>query len=630
MTRRISIKYKFLALTGIIVLLAIGCYTLLAISLFNEDKNAYVYDTNSSIVDNLASETRSEFVQYIKILKLCGMTLDRNTASGPDRDRLLQAILDNQEEFAELIIMESKGQKKNGEPLFEASPLHLVSSEFVTTAGLAAADLKEMLRQSPPEFMKLSAENILLENLLVKGKVPLLRLGIRLKSALGADRHYYIFASLRQADRFSRFARSIVYTTYLTNSYGELFAHSRPEMVLKKQSVLDLTWIRDIIKSSITKGAQRYRASDGSSSIVAYQKIGLAGLIVVAEIPVDKAFFASYKLIEKSLYFALLVIAVAFIASILFTSRLTAALRHLYAATVKIAAGDFNVNVGIRTNDEVGALSASFNHMGQEIGRLMLETAQKARMEKELETAYLVQENFFPPAQFSFDDLLIASYFKPATECGGDFWGTLALDKKLVVLIGDATGHGVPAALITAATHSCMTLLGYLQKSVQGLTLTPADIMGYLNASVYHAGKSKIKMTFLVAEIDLVSGAMRYVNASHEMPLVFGGQNDEEVDPLCGDPDPCLGQALDVTYQEHTYQLHPGQKIIFYTDGVTECRNGAGEEFGEKRLVRLIKGAGAEDAAKVKEALLLQIEKFLGDSHHEDDMTFVIVSKAAS
>ncbi|MBF0443440.1 MAG: SpoIIE family protein phosphatase, partial [Oligoflexales bacterium] len=332
------------------------------------------------------------------------------------------------------------------------------------------------------------------------------------------------------------------------------------------------------------------------------------------------------KLTERSLYFAILVIMVAFIASILFTRRLTSALRNLYFATQKIAGGNFDVDVAIRTNDEVGSLSRSFNHMGQEIKRLMLETAEKARMEKELETAYLVQENFFPPDEMSFGNIKISAYFKPATECGGDFWNAFETDGRLIIMIGDATGHGVPAALVTAAIHSCTTVLGHIRDEVSNFRLSPSDIMKYLNASVYRAAKGKIKMTFFICEIELSSGEVRYVNASHEMPIIFH-EGMESLDVLSAEPDECLGKSLDVSYREHTYLLEPGKKILFYTDGLVECRNNEGNEFSERRLRKLISEACSSTISEIRSMFLRRMEEFFKGFHNEDDITFVIASR---
>src|SRR5690606_2334028 len=125
----------------------------------------------------------------------------------------------------------------------------------------------------------------------------------------------------------------------------------------------------------------------GEKFILAYRKIENLGLTVFSEIPSSKAYAASERLIEKSILFAVLILLISFVISIPFTRRLTAALRQLYLGTTKVSEGEFDVSVPVRSNDEIGSLSTSFNKMTDEITRLIRETIDKARMEKEIETA---------------------------------------------------------------------------------------------------------------------------------------------------------------------------------------------------------------------------------------------------
>src|SRR5205823_2940179 len=108
---------------------------------------------------------------------------------------------------------------------------------------------------------------------------------------------------------------------------------------------------------------------------------------------------------------------------------------------------------------EVGGLAESFNYMAAEVSRLMSETAEKARMQSELATVKTVQETLFPASQSQFGPIRIKGHFEPASECGGDWWNYSRVEDKIFLWIGDATGHGAPAALITGAACSAAAVI---------------------------------------------------------------------------------------------------------------------------------------------------------------------------
>ncbi len=111
------------------------------------------------------------------------------------------------------------------------------------------------------------------------------------------------------------------------------------------------------------------------------------------------------------------------------------------------------------------AWQKNFNIMAAEVSRLLDQTAEKARMESELQTAKTVQETLFPETRAKIGPLAIAGYYEPASECGGDWWHYCQIGNKIFLWIGDATGHGAPAALITSAAKSASTIIERLNIS---------------------------------------------------------------------------------------------------------------------------------------------------------------------
>ena len=121
----------------------------------------------------------------------------------------------------------------------------------------------------------------------------------------------------------------------------------------------------------------------------------------------------------------------------------------------KLSDGDFKSEVSINSGDELENLGASFNFMTSKIDSFMSEMVEKGRMESELATAQAVQSSLFPDAHIKNEKTEIAGHYESASECGGDWWGCKFVDDKLYFFVGDATGHGVPAALLTATVSSC-------------------------------------------------------------------------------------------------------------------------------------------------------------------------------
>jgi sigma-B regulation protein RsbU (phosphoserine phosphatase) len=204
-------------------------------------------------------------------------------------------------------------------------------------------------------------------------------------------------------------------------------------------------------------------------------------------------------------------------------------------------------------------------------------------------------------------------------------------------MIGDATGHGVPAALITAAAHSCATTLASLGETLPDFRLSPAFILKSLDAAVGAAGRGQVQMTFFVARIDLRSGHMAYANASHELPFVCRGSRAsggrfarEHLEALATRPDPPLGAGGATVFHEYTAQLDRSDALVLYTDGLVEGRNAQGEDYGERRFARSLIQSGMLDAAALKAHLVGGALAFFGEKPPQDDVTLVVVRRLAT
>ena len=642
----ISLRYKFLALIVAVVCASVLVQLVTAVRLFNEDKKPFVYEGIGSLVDGLAEDVQTQVTSAGRTMTLFAAAYNQAYQTAEARSRALDAVAHVDDDVVDLALYPWPRDTKA-----IAAPLARVSKPaFFEPYHLPSEPQAAVLAAHPLNFAPLTAERLFVENASLEQGVMLLRICLRIEvdggksdrappsaargaaaAAAKAERQVVV-ATVRQDRRARLFSRAEIFTSFLMDRYGHFLVHPVATKVLSSQVLQPAEWTDAIRQMSGSTTVLELKDSHGDSHIVAAARVAAGDLFAVAEIPRAKAFLASRQLGIRSLYFALEIIFVSVVLSLIFTRGMTVSLRRLYEATRQVAKGVFDVELAVRSRDEVGALSQSFNRMTGEIRRLLLETADKARMEKELETAQMVQENFFPDSEVRFGKIEVAAYFKSASECGGDWWGAIPMGDRLMILIGDATGHGVPAALITAATYSCAVTIAEIAK--QGQTLSPKRVAEVLNSAVLSAGRGKIKMTFFIAEVDQHTGDMTYVNASHETPLIWtpaveGGEK-ATVSTLTTPPDSCLGAAQESSFTEHHYKVTPNQIVLWFTDGIVEARSEDGKEFGEGRLKRTVAKLGTEALPELRATLAARVLEFCGQRPLDDDLTMELLRRSPS
>jgi sigma-B regulation protein RsbU (phosphoserine phosphatase) len=615
-----SIRYKFLAIIVSLIVGTMVSYLTLATRLYDADKEAYIYDSNASVAEAVSAQTETLLSGVAHSMSSIADFMTDPNFSVPERERLVTALFNADDSLVDLVI-ERQPLTGQAEPLFDISNrlyLELHEIDPPTLRGLTE-EFKATITDIPDG--KLSIRNALLA-----GGIPLLTVAVRMAPIEGRD-GIFMVAQVQQDRLIKIFSQSQMHSVFLIDGYGNVLAHPDVAVVASKENVANPEFVTAILANPLKTGAKEFTDQNGVRWLTAFSKIDAGNLVAISKISRESAFAATRILIKKSLLFALGLVILAFVVSMVFSKSLTTPLKRLFEATKKIGAGDFSLQVVATTKDEVGSLATSFNAMAGKILTLLSEVRDKARMEKELETARVVQENLFPKNLHNEAGFSLAGFYVPASECGGDWWSYFKQGNRLYVLLGDATGHGVPAALITAAAQSCCTAIQEISRRVPAYKMTPGTIMRELNVAIHHAAKGGMNMTFFIAMIDLKSGGMVYANASHELPivcrLVSGGP--PEFNMLMGDPGPCLGESVDSVYPEHTLQLQPQDTVIWYTDGLVEVRNDQDEEWGERRFMKVLKANSDANPKKLVEALSTQSKTFYGSRPPDDDITYVIV-----
>ena len=250
----------------------------------------------------------------------------------------------------------------------------------------------------------------------------------------------------------------------------------------------------------------------------------------------------------------------------------------------------------------------------REVTDARAERRRDHKQQRELEEARLIQRGLLPSSvpQIAGVDLAVA--WQPAAGVGGDCFDTVAFSNGLGVSIADVAGKGLPAAL----------LMSNLQAAVRAFAqeaAAPASICGSVNRLLCRNMASGRFVTFCYARIDAASRRITYSNAGHNPPLLI--RPDGSFARL-GDGGMVLGVFPDTAYDQSELALAAGDRLLFYTDGITEARNAAGDEYEEDKLLAVATRVRTQPVEAMKDAILADVNAF-NNGHFDDDATLIVV-----
>jgi serine phosphatase RsbU (regulator of sigma subunit)/predicted ester cyclase len=252
--------------------------------------------------------------------------------------------------------------------------------------------------------------------------------------------------------------------------------------------------------------------------------------------------------------------------------------------------------------------------------RLQQERIERERIEQELQVARRIQHASLPKEVPALEGWQISPYYRPAREVGGDFYDFFELhDGRLGIVVGDATGHGVPAALVMASARSML-------RAVAQASDSPGEALRRVNDPLATDIPANMFVTCFYAILEPKSGSLTYANAGHDLPYLHRNGEVEELRAR-GMP---LGLMPGMEYEEKETILEAGQATLFYSDGLVEAHHPNREMFGFPRLRALIVEHGAEESS-LGEFLLEELYTFVGEGwEQEDDITLLTLKRSAS
>jgi serine phosphatase RsbU (regulator of sigma subunit) len=252
--------------------------------------------------------------------------------------------------------------------------------------------------------------------------------------------------------------------------------------------------------------------------------------------------------------------------------------------------------------------------------RLEQEIRQRERIAQDLRVARSIQQASLPKEVPKLDGWQIVPYCQPAREVGGDFYDFHYLSEgRLGLVVGDATGKGVPAALVM--TGVCAFLGGVATAS----SASPGEVLARVNEALLARIPPNMFVTCFYAILDPESGHLLYANAGHDLPYLCRGDDAEELRAR-GMP---LGLMPGMSYEEKETVLDAGEAALFYSDGLVEAHDPKGEMFGFPRLQALVAQHGKEHS--LVDSLLEELYSFTGEGwEQEDDITLLTLRRSAS
>ena len=250
-----------------------------------------------------------------------------------------------------------------------------------------------------------------------------------------------------------------------------------------------------------------------------------------------------------------------------------------------------------------------------------LNITERQRLQRELEIARDVQMSFLPSKNPEVNGLDIASRCLPALEVGGDYYDFVDYGKdKLGIIIGDVSGKGTQAAFY-------MTLTKGFMKAVSKTYTSPAEFLKEMNSLFYENVERGTFISMVSGVFDLENKKFIFARAGHN-PVIVRNSSPENVETL----NPAglalgleKGTVFNNTIKEVQMNIMPGDVFVFYTDGFTEALNKLKEEFGEERLITIVKENSVLSSEELLNKIIKEVKTFMGKTPQHDDMTMVLV-----
>ena len=348
------------------------------------------------------------------------------------------------------------------------------------------------------------------------------------------------------------------------------------------------------------------------------------GYYIISVMPVDEVVLSRDTSVLMTAVMDVLVFLALFAVIVILIRKLVVRnIDSVNDSLSRITDGDLDVVVDVRDNVEFSTLSDDINSTVTTLKRYIAEAA--ARIDQELEIAKAIQLSALPrtfPAFPERTDFDIYASMDPAKEVGGDFYDFFLIDDDhLALVMADVSGKGIPAAMFMMTAKT-------LIKNRAQLGGTPAEILYDVNDELCEGNDAELFVTVWLAILELSTGKGMAANAGHEHPTLRRAGGNYEL--VVYRHSPAVATMEGIRFREHEFELHPGDSLFVYTDGVAEATDAQNELYGTKRMLDALNQNPDAEPEGVLASVKRSVDEFVGDAPQFDDITMLCLHYAGS
>ena len=420
---------------------------------------------------------------------------------------------------------------------------------------------------------------------------------------------------------------------FLLSKKGKFISHPNSSWIMKEglDSIAETsapiyTGVFSLMQDRQSGVIKQSGSSRTEAQWIVYKTVPTTGWIFAAVVSEEALLFQARRQLHLQLVMMLVGLFIIMILVLLAAHGITKPIRRLTDRAHAITAGDLDSTIPIvETRDEIEELTTVVNHMTAElkeqIKNISIMADARARVESELSIARNIQQSLlphvFPPFPKRSEFSLYAQMI-PARDVAGDFFDFFFLDHDhLVLVIADVSGKGVPAALFMAVTRT-------LIKTVCVDDTTPSQALIKANQILSCDNDNCMFTTLFIGVYEVSSGHLCYANAGHLPPLLFSKDGSFRILESLGDP--ALGIVEDYMYKQSCINIEIDDRLVFFTDGVTEASDPEDNLYGTDRLIQLLQDSLDDSIYEVQDRLREDLDRFQA-GEQADDITLLFFAR---
>lgn len=379
-----SIRLKLLLTMLLVVTAVVSAITFTIVNLFQKDKTTYIFDLTSVVALHMAEEADTTLKNYNEQLKVFSNALLADEIPESEREAFIKRLFETFEDFISVSVYDAQG----GEAEITHRRVAVYDAAKLAEAGIDKEAFARYRAEHPIPIERVKPGESLLRNSTLSPKLPSFTL-VLLHQEAGPAEPLVVAAEIHLRRLLGLGGKSKVFDTFLVDAQGTLLSHPKVESVFKRENVSHVPVVKAFMQGKGLAGTLEYPVG-GKEFLGAYARIDFGGLGAIVQIPKEVAYLTAKELINTLMAVALGVLGFSAVVSLIWSRGMTRPIQKLSAATRVVATGDFNVQVEVNSQDEIGLLAGSFNQMASELKTReeALKAAQAALVQSEKMSAF--------------------------------------------------------------------------------------------------------------------------------------------------------------------------------------------------------------------------------------------------